>query len=359
MILQNARIQAEIWDIRLENGRIHSLGHGLTGDVYVNARGRRVIPGLVDLHIHGFGGLSVNTPGTLNAISCRLAQQGTTTFLPTTMSDSDEALRLLTAQSLAVKGAAIPGFHLEGPYLSPAKKGAQNESYLRAPLLSEFRRYAQVSRVTLAPELPGALSFIREAGCHVSLGHTACDRDTACAAFDAGADCLTHTFNAMPPFLHRAPGPIGAALEKDGYVEVICDGRHVDRDAVLALYRIFGSRRMILISDAIAPAGLPSGSYESGGLPVIMKDGVLTLPDGTLAGGSAPLLHGVKTAVSFGIPFDEAIRMASETPAAYLGLPRGRIEPGFDADLILLEEDFRVADVILRGRRFSLPRTLG
>ncbi len=142
----------------------------------------------------------------------------------------------------------------------------------------------------------------------MSIGHTCCTYDEAAAAIQAGADCLTHTFNAMPPFLHREPGPIGAAFDNGAFAEVICDGVHVSLTAVRALYKMFGSDRLILVSDCIRPAGLADGEYSSGGLAVFMRNGRLELADGTLAGGSHPLLYCVKVAVESGIDFYEAVK---------------------------------------------------
>lgn len=192
--------------------------------------------------------------------------------------------------------------------------------------------------------------FIREAGCLISIGHTDCSYEQAIKAIDAGAACLTHTFNAMPAMLHRAPGPIGAAVEKGICAEVICDGRHVSKSAVLALYKMFGSDKLILISDTIRPAGCPDGKYNSGSLNVYMKDGVAILEDGTLAGGSQPLLYGVKKAVEFGIDFYEAVKMATETPAASLGLNKGKVDIGYDADLLILNDDLTVYKTIIGGK---------
>lgn len=354
MLIKRARLESGIVDIKLNGAYIEGVGDYSDADgPVIDADGKYVIPGLIDTHIHGFGGQEV-AADTVAEISRCLAAQGTTAWLPTTLTASHETLLDITEAPLPTEGAQVLGFHMEGPYISHAKKGAQNAAYIRLPRLEEFRRYRHVKQITVAPEAEGALDFIREAGCCVSIGHTACDKETALKAIDAGADCLTHTFNAMPPLLHREPGPIGAALERRIYAEVICDGRHVDKAAVLALYRIFGSDRLILISDCIAPAGLPDGVYDSGGLEVHMKSGALTLADGTLAGGSVPLLSCVRTAVSFGIDFWEAVRMASQTPAAHLGVNKGRIAPGWDADLVILNEDLTVSDVIIAGKRLVL-----
>ena len=226
----------------------------------------------------------------------------------------------------------------------------QNEAYIKDPDINEFSRFKNVAAVTLAPELGGAVEFIKAVGCHVSIGHTCCTYDEAAAAIQAGADCLTHTFNAMPPFLHREPGPIGAAFDNGAFAEAICDGVHVSLTAVRALYKMFGSDRLILVSDCIRPAGLADGEYSSGGLAVFMRNGRLELDDGTLAGGSHPLLYCVKVAVESGIDFYEAVKMASETPAKRFGLNKGTISVGSDADMLILNQDMTVNKVFIGGK---------
>ncbi|MBQ8783866.1 MAG: N-acetylglucosamine-6-phosphate deacetylase [Clostridia bacterium] len=351
MIIKNARLQNGIFDIEIKDGKISDIGNfDKEGDI--NAEGKRAIPGLIDTHIHGYAGVDTSD-GNLSVISRALALDGTTSFFPTTMTDSVENLIKTTNQPLPESGANVVGYHLEGPYISTKKKGAQNEAFIKSPDLDEFKKFNNVSVISLAPELDGAIEFIENCACRVSIGHTDCDCETAIKAIEAGADGLTHTFNAMPPLLHRAPGPIGAAAEKEIYTELICDGRHVSKAAVLALYKMMGSDKVILISDAIRPAGLPNGRYDSGGLTVIMNDGALTLEDGTLAGGSQPLLQCVKTAVSFGIDFYEAVKMASETPAKRFNLNKGKIEKGYDADIVIINDNFSVSDVIIGGKLYK------
>ena len=348
MLIRNAKLKHGVFDILISDGVIKEIGHiGGTGDI--DAAGKTVIPGLVDTHLHGFSGLDV-ADCRLREMSMALAKAGTTCWLPTAMTDSVENLEKITSQALPDEGAVVAGFHLEGPYISKNRKGAQNEAYIKTPDIEEFKRFKNVKKITVAPEVDGMEQFIKEAGCVVSIGHTDCNYEQAITAINAGADCLTHTFNAMPPMLHRAPGPIGAAVEKGIYAELICDGRHVSKAAVVALYKMFGADRLILISDTIRPAGCPDGVYDSGGLEVFMKDGIAALKDGTLAGGSQPLLYGVKKAVEFGIDFYEAVKMATETPARSLGLNKGRIEPGFDADLLILESDMTVCKTVIGGR---------
>lgn len=216
---------------------------------------------------------------------CRFyAEHGTTSFLPTTMTMGYDALERVTNAETDFPGADILGFHFEGPYISAKHKGTQNEKYIKNPSVEEFSRFKNVKMVTVAPELAGSEEFIRAVtpDCTVSLGHTDCDYETALAAIDSGASCLTHTYNAMPPFHHRNPGPVGAAFERHIYAQIICDGFHISRPVVLATYKMFGADRMTLISDSIRSAGLPDGEYESGGLKVFLKDGAARLADGTI-----------------------------------------------------------------------------
>lgn len=346
MIIKNALLKDGIFDIYIDNGIIAKTS---SDNVILDANGRKVIPGLVDTHIHGFCGVDVSDL-KLNEMSVALAKEGTTCWTPTTMTYPFNVIKEITEQSIETDGAIIAGFHLEGPYISKKKKGAQNELNILKPDINEFNKLKNVVKITVAPEIEGCLEFIEKVNCLVSIGHTDCDYDTAIKAIECGANCLTHTFNAMPPLLHRAPGPIGAGIEKNIYAEVICDGNHISKSAVLALYKMFGADKLILISDAIRPANCPDGEYVCGGLNVIMKDGVARLEEGNLAGGSQPLLYGVKKAVEFGIDFYDAVKMASETPAKSLGLNKGKIEIGYDADLVILNDDFSVYKTIVGGK---------
>lgn len=347
MIIKNALLKSGVTDIYIKNGVITEKFS--FNDVVLDAKGKKVIPGLIDTHIHGFDGIDVSD-FKLNEMSIALAKEGTTCWTPTTMTYPFDVIKKITEQNINTDGAIIAGFHLEGPYISKKKKGAQNELNIKKPDINELKQFKNVIKITVAPEIDGCLEFIEKANCLVSIGHTECDYDTAIKAIERGANCLTHTFNAMPPLLHRAPGPIGAAIEKEIYAEVICDGNHISKGAILALYKMFGADRLILISDAIRPANCPDGEYDSGDLKVIIKNGIATLCDGTLAGGSKPLLSCVKKAVEFGIDFYEAVKMATETPAKSLGLNKGKIEIGYDADLVILNDDFSVYKTIIGGK---------
>ncbi len=367
MILKNALIieqntdEGELFDIEICGGKIgRVLPSGLRdrqgADDCIDLAGKTVIPGLIDVHTHGIGG--VDTMDADFAELCRMyALEGTTSVLPTTMTMGTESLKKVcdnSKEKLPEDCANLLGIHLEGPYISPAKKGAQNELYIKKPSVDEFLEFDNVKMITLAPEIEGSMDFIRNiasrGACIISLGHTECDCKTALDAIDCGASCLTHTFNAMPPLLHRAPGPIGAAVEKNIYAQIICDGIHVEKQTMLVAYRMFGADRLILISDSLQCACLPEGEYESGGLKVILKGDCARLTDGVIAGSCVSLLYCVKKAVELGIPFKDAVRMASRTPAEMLKIPKGRIEAGYDADLLILDGNMKLSNVMIGGK---------
>lgn len=353
MIIFNAKIGEEIKSIKIKDGKIEDICENTKcGDIDANFN--RVIPGLIDVHIHGCFGRDI-MDGNFEEISKALAERGTTSYLATTMTDSYENMLSVSQNNTDCNGAEILGFHFEGPYLSPKHKGAMNEKYIKNPSLDEFRTFKNVKMITVAPETYGALEFIREASkeCIVSLGHTVCDYETAISAIDAGACCLTHTFNAMSPLLHRNPGPIGAAFERNIYAQLIGDGFHVQKPLVLAIYKLFGAEKTVLISDTIRSAGMPDGEFISGGQKVILKDGIAKLEDGTIAGAFMFLFDALKNVVSMGVPFEDALRSATQTPAEMLGIKKGKIEKGYDADLLFIDEDINLKKVIIGGKVFK------
>lgn len=280
-------------DIRFSE-RISEIGD-LPGEADIDAGGGYVIPGLVDIHTHGALGEdhSDGSPEGLRKLSDWYASSGVTSFLATTMTLKE---RELAAAMDAVRefqrenGAKCAGVHLEGPFLSFSKRGAQNAENLSRPDIELFHRLNarsgnRVRLVTVACEEPGAMAFIREASkvCKVSLGHSAAGHDTAMEAFGAGAGHVTHLFNAMPPLHHREPGLIGAALDCGATAELICDGYHVHPSAVRAAFRLFGGR-LCLISDSLRCAGMPDGGYTLGGQPILVKGGRPRSPMGPSPG---------------------------------------------------------------------------
>lgn len=353
MVIYNVLLNGALKTVTAENGIIKSVEDN-TGKGDIDAGGCRVIPGLIDVHTHGCIGMD-----TMDADfepMCRFyAEHGTTSFLPTTMTMDYDSLKRVTQAKTDFDGANILGFHFEGPYISVKRKGAQNEKYIKDPSVEDFKQFNNVKMITVAPEKSGSMDFIKAVTpeCVVAIGHTDCDYETALKAIENGANCLTHTYNAMPPLSHRDPGPIGAAFEKHVYAQIICDGFHVSKPVVLATYKMFGADRMTLISDSIRSAGLPDGVYDSGGLEVYLKNGEARLKDGTIAGSSATMLDCVKTAVSFGIPFDDAVKMASETPAKLIGVNKGVIAEGYDADMLIIDNDMNIKTVIIGGEIFE------
>ena len=353
MIINNALVNGEIKNIIISDGKITDITEKNEPDG-IDAKGRRVIPGLIDVHTHGCIGLD-----TMDADfekMCRYhAENGTTSWLPTAMTMDYDSLNAVCNAKTDFAGAQILGFHFEGPYINKKYKGAQNEKYIKNPSVTDFAAFKNVKMVTVAPELSGGMEFIKAVSdrCVVSIGHTNCDYETAIKAIEMGANSLTHTFNAMPPLHHRNAGPIGAGFEKHIYAQIICDGFHISKPVVLAAYKMFGADRMTIISDSIRPAGLPEGEYESGGLSVFVKDNSIRLKDGTIAGGYATLWDCVKKAVEFGIPFGDAVKMASTTPAECLGVNKGKIEVGYDADLLIIGDGMQIENVIIGGEIFK------
>ena len=336
----------------------------------VNLDGMKVIPGLVDIHTHGNSDadFSYGDLTGLKRMAKYLARHGVTAFMPTSVTLPYDTLTkaFATAQTLhdtRPEGCArVMSIHMEGPFFSEKHKGAQNAAYLQMPDIWAFQELQQacgglIRIVDVAPELEGAVRFIREVKtqCTVSVAHTNADYAQAKLAFDAGATHITHLFNGMPPVHHRTPGVIGAGSERDDVVaELICDGYHVHPSAVRMAFKLF-PERICLISDALRCCGMPDGIYELGGQIVILKDGVARLEDGTIAGSSTHLFDCLRNAVRFGIPEEEAIWAATIRPAREIGAENeiGSIEPGKLADYVVCTEDLKPVKVFIGGEIVS------
>ena len=326
-----------------------------------------LIPGLTDLHFHGCRGADVSDgdPAGLETIATYQLSRGVTQICPAVMTLSTPELLgacgAAAAHLAAGKpGAELAGIHLEGPFLSAAKCGAQNARWLRAPSLSLLDSLLEASQglvklMTVAPELDGAMDFIRAAKdlVTVSLGHTEADYGTALAAFQAGARQVTHLFNAMPPFHHRDPGVIGAAADcPEVFCELICDGVHVHPAAVRAAFRMLGAERILMVSDSMRGTGMPDGTYALGGQAVRVEKGCARLADGGLAGSVTDLMDCLKRAVSFGVPLADAVRAAAVNPAGVLGIAgrTGSLEPGKVANIAVLDENLELRAVLFHGK---------
>ena len=336
----------------------------------LDASGCYVIPGLVDVHFHGCVGedFSDASPEGLQRMADFELSQGVTYICPAGMTLPEDQLTAICRNAAAHRaknagGAQLVGLHLEGPFLSTAKKGAQNGDFLHDPDSAMLRRLQKaaegcVKLVTVAPEQPGAMDFIRAAvadGIAVSVGHTTADYDTAAAAFAAGADHATHLYNGMPPLHHRSPGVIGAAFDDPKVqVELICDGIHIHGSIVRATFRLFGAERMILISDSLRATGMPDGQYPFGGQEIEVHGNRATIlghPE-TLAGSVTSLMGCLRQAVAFGVPLADAVRAASYNPARSIGIDRqaGSLDTGKEASLILLDrEDLSIRAIVFQG----------
>lgn len=335
----------------------------------IDASGKLVFPGLIDTHIHGAHGFDVMLHGTdgIREIGTALLRYGVTAWLPTTLSaPHDNLLRAIGWCRDAVlspgAGARPIGIHVEGPYINVNKKGAQPPEGIRPPDTSECRAYLDASGgtvklVTMAPELPGApelIAVLREHGVTVSLGHSEADYETAVSAIRLGASHATHLFNAMPPIHHRNPGLVAACINDPNVaVEIIADGVHLHPQIVRLAVTAKGAQRTILVTDAMSAAGMPDGVYTLGTHTVTVKGNLCTLPDGTIASSMLTMNRAAKNAVAFaGVSLSEAAMMASLLPAQVCGVAqrKGSIEPGKDADLAIMDDDFVVWFTIMEGR---------
>jgi len=330
-----------------------------------------VIPGLVDVHFHGCVGedFSDATREGLQRIADYELTEGVTYICPTSMTLPEETLTEICKNVAAHRrentgGAEVVGAHLEGPFLSYAKRGAQNEAYLRDPDADMLARLQEASGgcvklMTVAPEQPGGLEFIQKAtelGVTVSVGHTTADYDTAMAAFRAGASHATHLYNGMPPIHHRAPAVIGAAFDSPGVrAELICDGIHIHAAMVRLTFRLFGADRMVLISDSLRATGMPDGQYPFGGQEIEVHGNRATIvghPE-TLAGSVTSLMGCLRQAVGMGISIADAVRACTYNPACAIGIDdrAGTLDIGKEASIVLLNKnDLSIRAIIFKGQ---------
>lgn len=366
----------------LENGFVQrdlytdgSLIAEVSGDsIVLDAADCYVIPGLVDVHFHGCVGedFSDATREGLQRIADFELSEGVTYITPTSMTLSEETLTEICKNVAAhraecTSGAEVVGAHLEGPFLSYAKRGAQNADFLRDPDADMLARLQEASGgcvklMTMAPEQPGGLEFISKAaelGVTVSVGHTTADYDTAMAAFAAGASHATHLYNGMPPIHHRAPAVIGAAFDSPGVrAEIICDGIHIHPAMIRLTFRLFGAERMVLISDSLRATGMPDGQYPFGGQEIEVHGNRATIvghPE-TLAGSVTSLMGCMKQAIGMGIPVADAVRAATYNPACAIGIDdrAGTLDIGKEASIVVLDKnDLSVRAILFKGKQVS------
>ena len=363
--LENGFVQRDLYT----EGQLISTASG--DEQVLDASDCYVIPGLVDVHFHGCVGedFSDATREGLQRIADFELSEGVTYICPTSMTLPEETLMEICQNVAAHRventgGAEVVGAHLEGPFLSYAKRGAQNEAYLRDPDADMLARLQEASGgcvklMTMAPEQPGGIDFIKKAtelGVTVSVGHTTADYDTAMAAFRAGASHATHLYNGMPPIHHRAPAVIGAAFDSPGVrAELICDGIHIHGAMVRLTFRLFGADRMVLISDSLRATGMPDGQYPFGGQEIEVHGNRATIvghPE-TLAGSVTSLMGCLRQAVSMGIPTADAVRACTYNPASAIGIDdrAGTLDIGKEASIVLLNKnDLSVCAIVFKGQ---------
>lgn len=352
------------------DGKIVSVGTDMPAsapeDKVVDLQGRTVIPGLIDVHIHGAMGKDVMDAqyDSLDEISRYNAARGTTSFLATTMTEGDEAIcRALEVAGAAVEqgvsGADLVGIHLEGPFIHEKRRGAQAKEHIRLPKQDEMEKYFRLSGehirlVTLAPEVEGGIDAVKwfvEHGVTVSMGHSDATFAEAAEAVKAGANHTTHHFNGMSPLHHREPGLAGAGMIlPEITTELVADGYHVHPEVVKLLFQVKGPEGICLITDAVHVAGLPDGDYGD----VYMEDGRVMLGDGSsLAGSTLSTLQGLKNVIEFtGLPLEQVLISFTQVPARQVKIAdrKGSLEPGKDADFLVLDDELNLLQTVVKGR---------
>lgn len=336
-----------------------------------DATGCYVVPGFTDVHFHGCANedfSNCNQEG-LFQIGAYELKSGITQICPATMTYPEEILFdiLENAKNYYSHKCSdnfpvsdLVGVHLEGPFISPKKKGAQNEKFISLPDI-DFIKCLQktapglIKLITMAPELAGSLDFIKKMSkeINISLGHSESDYVTATKAFQAGANHVTHLYNAMSSFSHRDTGIVGAAFDdKDAFIELICDGVHISDSMIRACFQLFGDDRMILISDSIMATGMPDGTYSLGGQTVLVKENRATLLDDTIAGSVTNLFDCFKYAVSIGISLESALKAVTINPAKSIQIDKdyGSITSGKYANLLILNKNLEIRDIIFHGK---------
>lgn len=359
-------------DLLISDGRIAAMGRGLAASnrqtIIIDAKGKKVVPGFIDIHIHGGVGCDTMDAGyeALNNISLHLARHGVTAFLATTMTmDKDSIMAALQniGQTMAkdTQGAELLGAYVEGPFISAEHKGAQDEKFILPPdkqLLDDLIAASsnRIKVIALAPEKDKDGDFVRYAtsqGLKVSLGHTNATYAEMSAAVEHGATLAVHTYNGMRGFTHREPGALGAVwLDDRLYSELICDFIHSHRAAVQILLRMKGTDKVVLISDGMPASGLGDGEYMFGGQKVIVRDNTARIETGSLAGSTLTLDRAVANIVSLGYPLAEAVRMAALNPAKAVGIDdrKGSLKIGKDGDVVLLDSDLTIHATVVKGK---------
>ena len=373
MIINNCNIiylnNIEKGSVLIANGKIKEINPtSFENEEIIDACGLYLSPGFIDVHIHGAGGYDTmdGTFHAINEISKTILKHGTTSFTPTTMtvatSDINKSMQVIKeAKEKGTDGAIVLGAHLEGPFINPKAIGAQNPNFLIPPTLENYNTMVKgaedaVVSITIAPEIEGAKELIKELskkGIICSIGHTKASYEEAMEGIACGCKHSTHLFNAMTSFSHREPGVVGAIFDSEITTETISDGIHISYPSLRIAYKQKTSDKVLLVTDAMMACSMPDGMYTLGGQDVIVKDGAARLLSGSLAGSILTLDKAVYNVYhNVGYPLHEVVKMATFNPARHCNVEdrKGLIKEGYDADLILFDEDINIKKVIVSGK---------
>ena len=374
MLIKNCNIvyldKIELGSVLIEDGKIKEINpESISNDLdIIDGNGLYLSPGFIDVHIHGAGGYDTmdGTFNAINEISKTIIKHGTTSFTPTTMTVSIEDINksmisIKEAKDNGTDGAIVLGAHLEGPFISPKAIGAQNPNYLVEPTIENFNAMVKnaedaVVSITIAPEIPGAKELIKilsEKGIVCSIGHTKATYEEAIDGIKCGCSHSTHLFNAMTGFTHREPGVVGAIFDTDITTETISDGIHISYPSLRIAYKQKTSDKVLLVTDAMRACCMPDGMYDLGGQDVVVKDSAARLLSGNLAGSILTLDKAVKNVYeNTDMPLYEVIKMATLNPAKHCKVShkKGLIKEGYDADLVLFDENINIKKVIVSGK---------
>lgn len=373
MLIKNCKIifhdSIEDGSILIENGKIKAINPVSYDDNdIIDAEGLYISPGFIDVHIHGAGGYDTmdGTYDALNNISRVISKHGTTSFLPTTMTCAIDDIKrsiaaIAKAKLIGTEGANVLGAHLEGPFINPEMIGAQNPKYVQNPSIETFKSMVgehidAITSITLAPEVEGAkelIAYLKENNITVSMGHTKATYNEAIESVKCGVCHSTHLFNAMTGLHHREAGVVGAIFDSEITTETISDGIHISYPSLRVAYKQKGTDKVLLVTDAMMACSMPDGMYSLGGQDVIVKEGAARLTSGALAGSVLTLDAAVRNVVkNSNYPLYEVVKMATLNPAKLCKVEntKGSIKEGFDADLLIFDENINIKKVIINGK---------
>lgn len=376
MLIKNCKIifhnRIEAGEVLIGDGKIKNINpKNYSDEEVVDGEGCFLSPGFIDVHIHGAGGCDTmdGTTASINTISKVIARYGTTSFLPTTMTCSLEDIKkavdaAVSCMKEGTEGAQVVGIHLEGPYISPNMIGAQNPKYVEKPSVESFNyivgeNVSAIKSITLAPEVEGArklIEYAKSLGIVVSIGHSKASYKEAVEGIKWGIGHSTHLFNAMTPLNHREPGVVGAVFDTDITTETISDGIHIAYPSLRIAYKQKGFDRVLLVTDAMMACGMPEGKYSLGGQDVFVKDSAARLKEGNLAGSILTMDKAIRNVYkNTNYALYDIIKMATYNGAKHCGIEhrKGLVKEGYDADLVLFDEDINIRKVIIAGKIFQ------